>query len=134
MEWEKILCHIETLGKDYNDYIFFSRVEIALLYKRYFIERRLTRMYRDQVCIVFYSVDLPEEQIPESIKHGARRLNTILGIYFIRKCKNSTKLIMITMIEPLYNNLEVKFTVNGIKSWIKALEKQVRRVEDNLVV
>lgn len=127
MKWEKILCHVETLGNDYNDYIFFSRVEITLFFKRYFTERKLTRIYKNQVCIVFYSVDVADEQVPQAIKQGARRLNSILGLYYIKKCKDTTKLVMITMIEPLFNNLEVKFTVNGIKSWLKALEKQLSK-------
>ncbi len=127
MKWENILCHAETLGTDYNDYIFFSRVEISLFFKRYFTERKLTRLYKDQICMVFYSIDVADEQVPLTIKQGARKLNSILGIYYINKCKDTTKLVMITMIEPLFNNLEVRFTVNGIKSWLKALEKQLRK-------
>jgi hypothetical protein len=126
MEWDKTITLMEIQeSNDPSDAVVFTRMEMMLIVKRYYVERRLIRRYKNSVVIVNYSIHLPHDLVPKSIQEGATFVNLVAGLYFIREKEEGTVMRMILMIEPLKNTTYSSITINGVKSWMNTLRKKV---------
>lgn len=126
MEWDKTITLMQIQeSNDPSDVVVFTRMEMMLIVKRYYVERRLIRRYKNSVVIVNYSMHLPEVLVPKSIQEGATFVNLVAGLYFIRDKEEGTVMRMILMLEPLKNTTYSSITINGVKSWMNTLRKKV---------
>jgi hypothetical protein len=129
--WDKNMSLIETEGHDFNDYLVFSRIEIMFIYKKYLVERRLTRRHNNAVAILYYSLNYPPEKVPAKIKSGATLVNTILGVNYIKQYIHTTKLTMVSMLEPDQQSIASKLAITGIKNWSNYLKNKVYKEIDS---
>lgn len=126
MEWDKTITLMQIQeSNDPSDFVVFTRMEMMLIVKRYYVERRLIRRYKNSVVIVNYSMHLHEDLVPKSIQEGATFVNLVAGLYFIREKEEGTEMRMILMLEPLKNTSYSSITINGVKSWMNTLRKKV---------
>ena len=126
MEWDKTITLMQIQeSNDPSDVVVFTRMEMMLIVKRYYVERRLIRRYKNSVVIVNYSMHLPDDLVPKSIQEGATFVNLVAGLYFIREREEGTVMRMILMLEPLKNTTYSSITINGVKSWMNTLRKKV---------
>lgn len=129
--WEKSMSLIEVKGNDFNDYLVFSRIEIMFVYKKYLVERRLTRKHNNAVAILYYSIEYPNEKVPSQIKAGATLVNTILGAHYIKQFMHTTKLVAVSMLEPDQQSISTKLAITGIKNWSNYLKNKVYKELDS---
>lgn len=129
--WDKNTSLIEVIGNDFNDYLVFSRIEIMFVYKKYLVERRLTRKHNNSVAILYYSVGYSPEKVPSQIKAGATLVNTILGVHYIKQYVHTTKLVMVSMLEPDQQSIATKLAITGIKNWSNYLKNKVYKELDS---
>lgn len=128
IEWDKSISQMqisESNSLDPSDVVVFTRMEMMLIIKRYYVERRVIRRYKKSVVIVNYSIQLEDEIIPKGIKEGATFVNLVAGLYFIREKEEGTQLRMILMLEPLRNTTYSSITISGVKSWMNALNRKI---------
>jgi hypothetical protein len=118
MAWDKNITYMRNEGEDQNDVICYNRIEYFII-KKYLAERRVIFRHRNEVVVVYYSVD---KEVPQEMTKGASLRKILMGVHFIHQEQDNTKLIVITQLETI-PNLGKKIMIKGIVSWIKSFKK-----------
>ena len=91
MSWDKNVTNmIIKEPSSPHDMICYTRLEYLYILKKYVIERRVIRKYKEGFVIVFYTVD--DEEVPSSITTNATVNKVMAGVTYIYSSENITKL------------------------------------------
>ena len=125
MAWDKNVTYMLNEGEDKNDVICYNRIEYFII-KKYLAERRVILRYKDDVVVIYYSVD---KEIPQELTKGASLRKILMGVHIIHQESNNTKLTVLTQLEAV-PNLGKKLVIRGIVSWIKSFKKYLRKTNN----
>ena len=107
-----------------NDYIQYTRIENPKVFRKFYIERRLTKKYRNQVLILSFSIDIDPASVPKHINRMATLGQNLLSAYFIKQYATSTILTIVNLYEHTeLNSLEENYKIREGKNWVAVFKR-----------
>lgn len=129
MSWDKNVTNMQIKEPSSpHDMICYTRLEYLYILKKYVIERRVIRKYKEGFIIVCYTVD--DDEVPSSITTNATVNKVIGGVTYIYSSENVTKLRIFMHSEPQPRVLK-PVVLTCMKSWVYCLKKYLERCSDN---
>jgi hypothetical protein len=129
MSWDKNVTNmIIKEPSSPHDMICYTRLEYLYILKKYVIERRVIRKYKEGFVIVFYTLD--DEEVPSSITTNATVNKVMAGVTYIYSFENITKLRIFIHSEPQPRVIK-PVVLTCMKSWVYCLKKYLERCSDN---
>lgn len=124
IQWDYDVKALETSGNYMNDYIQYTRIENPKIFRKFYVERRLTQKYHNQVLILSFSIDFDADSVPKHINRMATLGQNLLSAYFIKQYLTNTILTIVNLYEHTeLSSLEEKYKIREGQNWVSAFKR-----------
>lgn len=131
IQWDYDVKAIEIYGDFINDYIQFTRIENPKIFRKFYVERRLTKKYRNQVLILSFSISFDPDSVPKHINRMATLGSNLLTAFYIKQYEGKTILSIVNLYEHTeVGNVEEKIKVREGQNWVSVFKKLLESEND----
>lgn len=126
IKWDFDLKALEVEGDFMNDYIQYTRIENPKVFRKFYVERRLTKKHRNQVLILSFSVDYDPVAVPKHVNRMATEGINLLTAYYIKQFHDRTTMSVVALYENTeFAAVEEKIKVSEGKNWVNTFKKML---------
>lgn len=126
IQWDFDVKALETSGDFMNDYTQYTRIENPKVFKKYYVERRLTKKYRNQTLILSYSIEFDPASVPKHVTRMASAGINLLTAYYIKQYRYRTVMTCVSLYENTeFAAVEEKIKVSEGKNWVNTFKKML---------
>jgi len=126
IKWDYDLKALEVEGDFMNDYIQYSRIENPKIFRKFYVERRLTKKYKNQIIILSFSVDYDPVAVPKHVNRIASIGINLLTAYYIKQFYDRTTMSVVYLYENTeFAAVEEKIKVSEGKNWVNTFKKML---------
>jgi hypothetical protein len=126
IKWDFDLKALEVEGDFMNDYIQYTRIENPKIFRKFYVERRLTKKYKNQIIILSFSVDYDPVAVPKHVNRMATEGINLLTAYYIKQLHGRTTMSVVYLYENTeFAEVEEKIKVSEGKNWVNTFKKML---------